>query len=127
VIAASHADVRELLGRDLEFGIAAVNARKIEEVNGGPFILGMDRSAALERERRALYAALAEVDLSRLRAAAEADIADRLAAADSTRPFDTVGAYARPVAARTAQRLFGVTGPDDATFMEVARSIFGHT
>ena len=127
VIAASHADVRELLARDLEFGIAAVNARKIEEVNGGAFILGMDRSAAHERERRALYAALAEVDLDPIRAAVEADIVGRLAAADSTRPFDTVGAFARPIAARTAQRLFGVTGPDDVTFMEVARSIFGHT
>ena len=127
VVAASHAHVREVLARDLDFGIAAVNARKIEEVNGGPFILGMDRSAVLERERRALYAALGEVDLGRLHAEAEADIAERLAAIEPGRPIDAVGGYARPIAARTAQRLFGVTGPDDRTFMEVARSIFGHT
>src|SRR5688572_7518331 len=127
VIAARHADVCELLERDLDFGIAAVNAQKIKEVNGGPFILGMDRSARLERERRALYAALAAVDLERLAREATHDIADRLGRVEPGRPFDAVGSYARPIAARTAQRLFGVTGPDLKTFMEVTRSIFGHT
>jgi cytochrome P450 len=127
VIAARHADVCELLERDLDFGIAAVNAQKIHEVNGGPFILGMDRSARLERERRALYAALAAVDLERLAREATQDIADRLGRIEPGRPVDAVGGYARPIAARTAQRLFGVTGPDLKTFMEVTRSIFGHT
>src|SRR4051812_21116657 len=74
VIAARHAQAAELLARDLEFGIAPVNAVKIDEVNAGPFILGMDRSAALERERRGLYEALAAVDLGRLRAETEAGI-----------------------------------------------------
>ena len=127
VIAARHADVSELLARDLDFGIAAVNAGKIEEVNGGAFILGMDRSAALERERRALYAALAAVDMDRLRQALITDINDRLELVEPGRTLDTVGSYARPIAARTAQRLFGVEGPDLKTFMEVTRSIFGHT
>lgn len=127
VIAIRHAHVRELLERDLDFGIAAVNAGKIEEVNGGPFILGMDRSAALERERRALYAALAAVDLQRLSEGAEAEVATRLGAVPAGGTVDAVGAYARPVAAHTAQRLFGITGPDDSLFMEVARSIFAHT
>ena len=63
VIAARHAHAVEMLGRDLDFGIAPVNAVKIGEVNGGPFILGMDRSPALERERRGLYEALAAIDL----------------------------------------------------------------
>src|SRR5688572_4928227 len=127
VVAARHADVCEVLERDLDFGIAAVNAQKIEEVNGGPFILGMDRSARLERERRALYAALAAVDLKALAREAANDIADRPGRVEPGRPFDAVGSYARPIAARTAQRLFGVTGPDLKTFMEVTRSIFGHT
>ncbi|WP_114951847.1 cytochrome P450 [Sphingosinicella terrae] len=127
VIAIRHAHVRELLGRDLDFGIAAVNVGKIEEVNGGPFILGMDRSAALERERRALYKALAAVDLSRLREGAAADAAARLAAVPAGGTIDAVEAYARPIAARTAQGLFGINGPDDLIFMEVARSIFAHT
>ena len=127
VVAASHADVRELLARDLDFGIAAINAAKIDEVNGGPFILGMDRSATLERERRMLYSALAEVDTDVLRAAVEADVARHLDRVSADGTLDAVGAYARPIAAHTAQRLFGIDGPDDQTFMEVARSIFGHT
>ena len=127
VIAVSHADVSDVLTRDLAFGIAAVNAGKIGEVNGGPFILGMDRSAVLERERRALYAALAEVDMGRLQQQVEADIADRLGTVEPGRRIDAVGSYARPIAARTAQRLFGISGPDLKTFMDVSRAIFGHT
>ena len=69
VIAARHRDVTEVLTRDLDFRIAPVNAERIDEVNG-PFILGMDRSDRLTRERQALYAALAEIDLDALLQAA---------------------------------------------------------
>jgi cytochrome P450 len=127
VFAVTHADVRSVLERDLDFGIAAVNAKKIEEVNGGPFILGMDRSAALERERRALYTALAAVDMGRLRAEVETEVESRLGDVPAGGTLDIVGRYARPTAAHTAQRLFGIKGPDDSTFMEATRSIFGHT
>jgi cytochrome P450 len=127
IIAARHAQVCELLERDFDFGIAAVNAVKIGEVNGGPFILGMDRSAVLERERRALYDALAAVDMGKLQAAVEAEIAALLAAVPPGGEIDVVGGYARPVAAHNAQRLFGITGPNDTMFKEVVRSVFGHT
>jgi cytochrome P450 len=127
IVAARHDHVRDLLVRDLEFGIAAVNAARIGEVNDGPFVLGMDRSSALEKERRALYAALSAVDMDRLRQAAAADVADRLGAVPAGGTIDAVGGYARPIAARTAQRLFGITGPNDAMFMEVVRSVFAHT
>lgn len=127
VIAARHAHVRELLVRDQDFAIAPVNAVKIDEVNGGPFILGMDRSPVHRREYDALYHALGAVDLDRLRDEAEADIIARLAAVPRGGEIDAVGGYARPVAAATAQRLFGISGPNDAMFMEVVRSIFAHT
>ncbi len=127
VIAARHDHVRELLVRDLDFGIAAVNKVKIEEVNGGPFILGMDRSAELELERRALYDALAAVDLTVLRAGVELAIDTKLAPIGAAGRLDAVGDYARPIAAFTAQSLFGIRGPDDRMFMEVVRSIFAHT
>ncbi|HYJ53550.1 MAG TPA: cytochrome P450 [Allosphingosinicella sp.] len=127
VIAARHAHVSELLRRDLDFGIAEVNETKIVEVNEGPFILGMDRSEVLERERRALYDSLAAVDMDALRRAAEAEIDERLEAVPAGGEIDVVGDYARPVAAHTAQRLFGITGPNDQMFMEVTRSVFGHT
>src|SRR5258708_29163841 len=66
VIVARHAHVSELLARDLEFRIAPVNGARIEAVNG-PFVLGMDRCATLAHERRALYQALALVDLGPIR------------------------------------------------------------
>src|SRR5687768_11051638 len=127
VIAARHTQAVELLGRDLDFGIAPVNAVKIDEVNAGPFILGMDRSPALERERRGLYEALAAVDLDRLRAETEADIETVLAAIPAGGEIDAVAGYARPIAARTARRLFGLHAPSERMLMEVARSVFNHT
>ena len=127
VIAARHADAVEMLGRDLDFGIAPVNAVKIDEVNAGPFILGMDRSAALELERRGLYEALAAIDLDRLRAETEADIETVLARIPAGGELDAVAGYARPIAARTARRLFGLHAPSERMLMEVARSVFNHT
>lgn len=127
VIAARHDHVRELLGRDLDFGIAAVNAVKIGEVNDGRFILGMDRSEPLERERRALYDALRAVDMGALQKGVEAEIEARLGAIPAGGEIDVVGGYARPIAAHTAQRLFGIAGPNDRMFMEVVRSVFAHT
>lgn len=127
IIAARHAHVRELLVRDLEFNIAPINAAKILEVNGGPFILGMDRSAVLEHERRALYEALSAVDMGALWRGIETGIAARLDSLPAAGMVDAVGGYARPIAAATAQRLFGITGPNERMFVEVVRSIFAHT
>lgn len=124
VIAASHRDAHEVLSHDLDFGIAPVNARRIDAVNG-PFVLGMDRGADLTVERRALYAALAAVDLAALAATAAQAADELLAAAGGS--IDVVGGYARRVAGRTASGLFGISGPDEATFLEVARAIFAHT
>ncbi len=125
VIAIRHADVAELLARDLDFRIGPVNAARIEAVNG-PFVLGMDRGCTLAREREALYGALAEVDLAPIRANVDAEAKQRLgAAAGGT--IDVVNGYARPIAAATARSLFGIGGTDPALFMDVARAIFAHT
>ncbi|HEX8216596.1 MAG TPA: cytochrome P450, partial [Allosphingosinicella sp.] len=127
VVAARHDHVRELLCRDLDFGIAEVNAVKIGEVNQGPFVLGMDRSAALETERRALYEALGAVDLASLREDIRRETVALLGAVPAGGRIDVVEGYARPIAARTAQLLFGISGPSDRMFMEVVRSVFAHT
>ncbi|HEX8654091.1 MAG TPA: cytochrome P450 [Allosphingosinicella sp.] len=127
VIAARHAHVRELLCRDLDFIIAPVNETKIRQVNQGDFVLGMDRSEKLERERRALYSSLEGVDKDRLRAGVASEIATVLGAVPAGGEVDVVGGYARPIAARTAQRLFGITGTSERMFMEVVRSVFAHT
>lgn len=125
VIAVRHADVMAILHRDLDFLIAPVNAQRIGEVNGGDFILGMDRSPALIKEREALYRALAVVDLSAL----AADIRNRARAKlDSAgAEFDAIEGYARPVAVATAQALFGIALDDQELFAEVVRAIFHHT
>ncbi len=124
VIAARHADVTELLARDLDFLVGPVNATAMNAVNG-PFVLGMDRGARLAGERRALYAALARVDMAALGADVATRAAARLGAHDDA--IDIVEEYARPVAAETAQRLFGVRGPDLPALMDVTRTVFGYT
>ena len=123
VIVAGHADVREVLARDLDFRIAPVNEARIDAVNG-PFVLGMDRGAQLVRERGALYEALSAVDLAPIREAVAEEAAKRVSAAAGT--IDVVNGYARPIAAQTARRLFGISGPDERTFVDVARAIFAH-
>jgi cytochrome P450 len=123
VIAIAHAHVAEALSRDLDFVIAPINAGRIRDVDDA-FVLGMDRQAVLAHERSALYRALTRVDPAPLQAAAETAAETRLGNAPV---IDVVTNYARPVAAGTAQALFGVTGPNLNTFAEVARSIFGHT
>lgn len=123
VIVARHEHVLEVLHRDLDFLIAPVNEKRIVEVNG-PFVLGMDRSATLVLERRALYQALAAVDLAQIRRSIEDEAARRVAAADGE--IDVVDTYARPIAAHTATALFGIRGSDERMFMDVARAIFGH-
>lgn len=125
VIAARHADVREMLARDLDFLIAPINEARIEAVNG-PFVLGMDRGATLALERNALYSALHQVDKTKIRDAVARAAAEAIARAGSG-PLDVVGDYARPIAARTARALFGIAGSDERLFMDVARAIFAHT
>lgn len=125
VLAVRHADVKEMLGRDLDFIIAPVNESRIDAVNGGRFILGMDRSPDLMRERKALYGALARIDLRDMKRRVQEDAQARLAAEGNS--FDAIGDYARIVAGRTAQWLFGITPPDETLFREAVRAIFAHT
>jgi cytochrome P450 len=112
-----------LLARDLDFRIAPVNEARINAVNG-PFVLGMDRGVTLAHERRALYQALAGVDLAPIRRSVVEQAPARIAEAGAE--IDVVGGYARPIAAHTARTLFGVSGPDEQTFMDVARAVFAH-
>jgi cytochrome P450 len=125
VIAARHADVSEGLARDLDFGLQAVNAPKFDQI-GYHFILGMDRSVELIDERRALYTALSRVESPPLLKAVDQDIAKHIADAGNA-PLDIVEGYARPIAAATASRLFGIAPADNAAFMDAARAIFGNS
>ncbi len=117
-------DVRELLSRDMEFLIAPVNGPKINALTG-PFVLGLDRSEQLVRERGQMYDALAERNFSFVYKHAQHEAQRLLAAAKAgSGRIDVVNGYARLVAARTAARLFGIEGPAEAELMRVARVAF---
>ena len=122
IFAVRHRDVQEVLDRDLDFVIAPVDGPRFDAI-GYHFILGQDRSDELVRERRALYTALAAVDMMPLRQRVAADIIARL---EHAAAIDIVEDYARPIAAATAQALFGIKPDDTPTFMDAARAIFGH-
>jgi hypothetical protein len=121
ILVTSHAHVTELLSRDLEFRIGPLNGERIEAVNG-PFVLGMDRCVTLANERGALYDALAKVDLDPIRKAVAAEAAAKAAAVAS---IDVVG-ITRDRSRPDGASLFGVTGPNDELFMDVARAVFAH-
>jgi cytochrome P450 len=125
ILAVRHIDISEMLRRDLDFVIAPINAERINAVNGGPFILGMDRSPALILEREALYGAMAKLDLSALGDTVKADAMARLASAGHQ--FDAIADFARPVATATALAVFGIKPEDRLLFAEVVRAIFAHT
>lgn len=125
VFAIRHADVVEVLRRDLDFSIAPVNASRIDAVNGGAFILGMDRSPELTRERAALYRALGRIDLATIADKTRAAARDSVAAGAPR--FDAIADYARPIALSTASAIFGIAPANRDLFAEVVRAIFHHT
>src|SRR5262245_25800571 len=59
------ADVADVLSRDGDFRIAPINERRITDVSG-PFILGMDRSPQLFKQREDIYAALHDSGMAAL-------------------------------------------------------------
>ncbi len=124
VLVVRHAHVVEAFVRDLDFLIAPINAKRIDEVNG-PFVLGMDRDVTLASERRALYHALGHVDMAPLRRAVEDQAANAIKSAPAQ--IDVVSDYARPIAADTAKAIFGIGGSDKQTFEDVVRAVFNHT
>lgn len=126
VLVSRWADVEEVLGRDLEFRIAAINDARIEEVNG-PFLLGLDRGSRMAAERPRLYAAVSAIDLDAVRTLVSGEAERLLDGAAAHGRLDVVNGYARLVAARTARRIFGIAGPTEMDMMRVARAVFHHT
>lgn len=123
VLVTRHPDVKEVLDRDGDFTIAEVNAAAMDRVNG-PFILGMDRSPILLRERSILERAVHDGDADRLRSAVAATAAELVDRARPRGRIDVVQDLARPAAVRTVAGYFGVPGPDEPTMMRWMRAIF---
>ena len=82
ILAIRHADVREVLVRDLDFIIQPINGARFDQI-GYHFLLGMDRSPELASEREALYSALSRIPMDAIRKAAQANIESRLNTASS--------------------------------------------
>jgi len=118
--------VEDVLRRDLDFRIAAINGPRIEEVNG-PFILGLDRGGQLTAERPQLYKAVSAIDLDGVRTLVAAEAERLLDEATAHGRLDLVNGYARLVAARTARQVFGIAAPMEMDLMRVIRAIFQHT
>ena len=126
VIVTRHADVCEVLQRDEDFTIAEVNGATMDRVNG-PFILGMDRSAQVLREKAILRQAVRPGDLDGIRTEVRQTAADLVGEAQPGGRIDVVQGLARLVAVRLVRTYFGVAGPDETTMARWMRTIFHET
>jgi len=123
VVVSRHDDVVEILRRDGDFTIAAVNAGRMARWSG-PFILGMDRGDGYDREADALRRAVRPDDLPALGHLVAGAASELIEAARSRGRIDVVGGYGRIVAAQIVETYFGVPGPDRATTMRWMRALF---
>ena len=123
VLVTDHAGVTEVLGRDQDFTVAAVNQERMERWSGS-FILGMDRGEAYDREVAALRRAASVDDLERIRALVRTAAADQIEQARPTGRIDVVGGFARIVATRVVADYFGAPGHHDESTMRWMRAMF---
>jgi cytochrome P450 len=128
VVLSRHKDVVGALARDDALHIAPINARRIADVNHGPFILGLDAGPQHSAEYAHLYAAYRPYDIDRVRSLVTREATRLLDGADARGgAIDVVNSYARLAAARTAVTLLGIAGPSEADLMRVIRRMFHHT
>jgi cytochrome P450 len=114
-------DVREVLS-DHEAFTVALYAPKMEMLTG-PFILGLDGTPLYDHDHAALRAAMRADDLPALADAVLAAARERVAAAGGGE-LDVVGDLCDPVVDAVCGSYFGAPGPDTATQLHWARSLF---
>jgi cytochrome P450 len=113
-------DVREVLGDDVHFTVPFYN-RKMTAISG-PFILGLDDTPLYRRDHAALRNAIRSDDIAFLRDATLAAAREQMAGADGQ--IDIVVQFAEPAIDRVITEYFGTPGPNTATQVRWARSIF---
>lgn len=123
VVVSRHADVVDVLTRDVDFTIAEVNGARMERWSG-PFFLGMDRGERYERESSALREAVRAEDLERVRALVSGAAAELVDGARPAGRLDVVGGLSRVVAYRVVADYLGAPGPDQASTMRWMRALF---
>lgn len=115
------ADIREILSRDEDFTIAEINGENIAR-HTGPFILGMDRGAAYEKDIAILRNAVKREDVENIRKFIRETAESQLAALAGE--VDIVQEYTRLIPLRLLGYYFGTPGPDDQSMLRWNRTIF---
>ena len=115
------ADVREILGDHDDFTVELYEP-KMAAITG-PFILGLDDTALYRHDHGALRAAVRPEDLPAVGEAMLAGARQCVAAAASGR-IDVVAELADPAIDGVIAGYFGTPGPDIATQLRWARSLF---
>jgi cytochrome P450 len=114
------ADVREVLGDHACFHV--LYEPKMTAITG-PFILGLDGTALYRHDDAALRAAVRPEDLPGVGEEMLAAARERIARAAGGQ-IDVVAELADPAIDRVISRYFGTPGPDTATQLRWARSLF---
>ena len=115
-------DVREVLSDPVRFTTQDYGS-KLEAITG-PFMVGLDDAAAHNHERAALERAVTRADFPRLASATYAAARRAVAEPRHGGEIDVVAQFADPVLDRVAADYLGTPGPDSATQLHWARSIF---
>jgi cytochrome P450 len=113
-----HDDVVDVLKRDRDFGVPFLPTM---EALGAPFILGLDRSQAYERERDVLAYAMSAVDLPGVDRQARTEAWRELGRCEGR--IEIVAGLTEPVLMRSIETYLG-TGPSDEQQLEDARDVF---
>jgi len=122
-IVTQYRDVREVLEQDAVFSVKTY-APKVQNLLGGPFVLGMANTPQYERELSIMRLAASRDDIARIRGFVT-DAANGIV--ETAKPggkIDVVADLTRVVAARLVADYFGVAGPDEPTLMRWMRALF---
>src|SRR4051812_10403834 len=112
-------DVREVLGDHEHFTVEY--GPKMETLTG-PFILGLDDTPLYRHDDHALHAAVRPADMAGIGTLVLDAARERMAAADGS--IDVVSELTDPVLDHAIAEYFGTPGPDTATQLRWARSLF---
>ena len=115
-------DVEEILTHQNEFTVA-LYAPKMQAI-GGHFILGLDDDALYERDVSVLRLAVRRDDLPRIAGLVSQSADQLLADAAPAGRIDVVSGLTDLVPTRLISDYFGTPGPDEATQIRWARSLF---
>ena len=115
-------DVKEVLGDAARF-TADLYGPKMEQITG-PFILGVDDTPLYHHDHAAMDRAVTAADLPRLGDAMFETARELVAARRDEGEIDVVAQLADPALDRVIADYFGTPGPDTATQLRWARSIF---